>query len=52
MFNVKALALLAATGTASLLATPDADAKPRRVVVLDFDGPRQLADNGGDVGPR
>jgi hypothetical protein len=46
MFNVKALALLAATGTASLLATPDADAKPRRVVVLDFDGPRQLADNG------
>ena len=46
MFNLKTLALLAATGAASLLATPDADAKPRRVVVLDFDGPRQLADSG------
>src|SRR6188472_894995 len=46
MFNVKALALLAATVGASLLATPDAEAKPRRVVVLDFDGPRQLADSG------
>jgi hypothetical protein len=31
---------------ASLLAASAADAKPRRVVVLDFDGPRQLADNG------
>jgi len=45
MFNLKTLALLAATGAATLVAT-DADAKPRRVVVLDFDGPRQLADNG------
>ncbi|HUS33243.1 MAG TPA: hypothetical protein VMZ53_32295 [Kofleriaceae bacterium] len=46
MFNFKVLALLAASGAATLLAASDADAKPRRVVVLDFDGPRQLADNG------
>ncbi|HSD86631.1 MAG TPA: hypothetical protein VLB44_03925 [Kofleriaceae bacterium] len=36
------LAVVAST----LLAAHAADAKPRRVVVLDFDGPRQLADNG------
>lgn len=32
--------------SSALLAADDADAKPRRVVVLDFDGPRQLADTG------
>jgi hypothetical protein len=31
---------------ASLVASAAADAKPRRVVVLDFDGPRVLADTG------
>jgi hypothetical protein len=31
---------------ASLLVAASADAKPRRVVVLDFDGPRTLADLG------
>ncbi len=36
------LALAAAT----MLAASTADAKPRRVVVLEFDGPRQLADTG------
>jgi hypothetical protein len=35
------LALIGATLYAS-----DVDAKPRRVVVLEFDGPRRLADNG------
>lgn len=32
--------------TASLLVASAAEAKPRRVVVLEFDGPRQLADSG------
>jgi len=31
---------------ALLLATADADARPHRVAVLDFDGPRALADDG------
>src|SRR5690348_9531706 len=31
---------------ASLVVSAAADAKPRRVVVLDFDGPRALADTG------
>jgi hypothetical protein len=31
---------------ATLLVAATADAKPRRVVVLDFDGPRSLADLG------
>jgi uncharacterized protein YidB (DUF937 family) len=29
-----------------VLSSATADAKPRRVVILDFDGPRALADNG------
>jgi len=32
--------------SSAVIAATDADAKPRRVVVLDFDGPRQLADTG------
>lgn len=31
---------------AAALCAADAEAKPRRVVVLEFDGPRRLADNG------
>lgn len=38
---------LAATALCSAAAT--ADAKPRRVVILDFDGPRGLADTGHDA---
>jgi len=38
---------LAATVLCSAAAT--ADAKPRRVVILDFDGPRGLADTGHDA---
>jgi hypothetical protein len=37
---------LALTAAALCAAVPTADARPRRVVVLDFDGPRQLADVG------
>jgi hypothetical protein len=36
----------ALTAAALCSAASLAEAKPRRVVVLDFDGPRQLADNG------
>jgi hypothetical protein len=36
----------ALTAAALCAAAPTADARPRRVVVLDFDGPRQLADAG------
>lgn len=37
---------LALTSAALCAAASTADARPRRVVVLDFDGPRQLADSG------
>jgi len=37
---------LAFTAAALLGAATSADAKPRRVVILDFDGPRSLADAG------
>ena len=37
---------LALTTVALCAAASTADARPRRVVVLDFDGPRQLADTG------
>ena len=37
---------LALTAAALCAAVPTADARPRRIVVLDFDGPRQLADSG------
>ena len=45
MSNIKSLGLLAAA-LSSLLVAHDADAKPRHLVVVDFDGPRQLADTG------
>ena len=46
MFTIKAtrLALVAAALVAA--GATAADAKPRRVVILDFDGPRTLADSG------
>src|SRR5882672_9142319 len=34
---------------AALCAAHSADAKPRRVVILDFDGPRELADAGNQA---
>ena len=37
---------LALTTAALCAAATTADARPRRVVILDFDGPRQLADSG------
>jgi hypothetical protein len=37
---------LALTAAALCAAASTADARPRRVVILDFDGPRQLADLG------
>lgn len=40
---------LALTATALLSAAATAEAKPRRVVILDFDGPRGLADTGHDA---
>jgi hypothetical protein len=41
------VALRVALAAAALCAAASpAEAKPRRVVILDFDGPRQLADNG------
>lgn len=36
----------ALTAAALCAAASTADAKPRRLVILDFDGPRQLADSG------
>src|SRR5262249_27463158 len=39
----------ALTAAALCAAVPTADARPRRVVVLDFDGPRQLADAGRSI---
>ncbi len=38
--------LIAIPVLAAALHASDADAKPRRVVVLEFDGPRRLADSG------
>ena len=40
---------LALTATALCSAAATAEAKPRRVVILDFDGPRGLADTGHDA---
>lgn len=37
---------LALSAAALCAAMSSADAKPRRLVILDFDGPRQLADSG------
>lgn len=37
---------LALSAAALCAAVSTADAKPRRIVILDFDGPRQLADSG------
>ena len=35
--------------TAALLAASTADAKPRHIVITDFDGPRELADQAADA---
>lgn len=35
--------------TAALLAAGTADAKPRHIVITDFDGPRELADQAADA---
>ena len=45
-FAFTAAAVCAAVCVALCAAVPTVDARPRRVVVLDFDGPRQLADVG------
>lgn len=44
MFTTTSAFRLALTAAAICAAAPTAIAKPKRVVVLDFDGPRQLAD--------
>ena len=46
MYTTKALRIALAAAALCAAATTSADAKPRRVVILDFDGPRTLADNG------
>lgn len=43
---MRTLIQLLIASTALAAASTAADARPRRVVVLDFDGPRQLADTG------
>lgn len=40
---------IALTASALVSAAATAEAKPRRVVILDFDGPRGLADTGHDA---
>ncbi|MEO8699069.1 MAG: hypothetical protein ABI867_03465 [Kofleriaceae bacterium] len=46
MSTTKALRLALAAAAFCAAASTTADAKPRRVVVLDLDGPRTLADSG------
>lgn len=46
MYTTKALRIALAAAALCAAGTTSADAKPRRVVILDFDGPRALADNG------
>jgi len=46
MFTTKAIRIALAAAALCAAGTTTADAKPRRVVILDFDGPRTLADNG------
>jgi hypothetical protein len=46
MFTTKAIRLALTAAALCAAGTATADAKPRRVVILDFDGPRTLADSG------
>jgi hypothetical protein len=46
MYTTKALRIALTAAALCAAGTTSADAKPRRVVILDFDGPRALADNG------
>lgn len=46
MYTTKALRIALTAAALCAAGTTAADAKPRRVVILDFDGPRTLADSG------
>lgn len=46
MFTTKAIRIALTAAALCAAGTTAVDAKPRRVVILDFDGPRTLADNG------
>ncbi|HWU85818.1 MAG TPA: hypothetical protein VN253_00980 [Kofleriaceae bacterium] len=46
MYTTKAFRLALTAAALCAAGTTTADAKPRRVVILDFDGPRTLADSG------
>jgi hypothetical protein len=46
MYTTKAFRLALTAAALCAAGSTTADAKPRRVVILDFDGPRTLADNG------
>ena len=46
MYTTKAIRIALAAAALCAAGTTSADAKPRRVVILDFDGPRTLADHG------
>jgi hypothetical protein len=46
MYTTKAIRIALTAAALCAAGTTSADAKPRRVVILDFDGPRSLADNG------
>ena len=46
MFTTKAIRIALTAAALCAAGTTAADAKPRRLVILDFDGPRSLADNG------
>jgi hypothetical protein len=46
MYTTQALRIALTAAALCAAGTTTADAKPRRVVILDFDGPRTLADNG------
>jgi hypothetical protein len=46
MYTTKAFRIALTAAALCAAGTTAADAKPRRVVILDFDGPRTLADNG------
>ena len=46
MFTTKAIRIALTAAALCAAGTTAADAKPRRLVILDFDGPRTLADSG------
>src|SRR6185436_8011605 len=46
MYTTKAFRIALTAAALCAAGTTSADAKPRRVVILDFDGPRTLADSG------